>query len=359
MIVCSSFSATAFADQFDDQIAALKQQANSQQATANQFAAQASDYQTRVNQLNAQIGALQAQINLGQAEFNKVTSQIAANEANLADKKSVLGANLKSMYVDSTVTPLEMIASSSNLSEYFNQQQYQDTIKDKIQSAMADILATQIQLAAQKTQVEALLALQATQKQQLSATRAEANQLLAAASQSAATANAQVAASNGQINSLHAQQAAILAANSRKFSGSIPGASGGSGGACDNGNGNGGYPQSWCSAGQDAPGYGGAWGYNRECVSWAGWRRANMGRPLPTGWGNANTWTNNAISFGYTVNRTPEVGAVAQTNAGPYGHVAVVEAIQGDTVIVSEMNYDGDGHFRYGKYSKSYFNYIH
>ncbi|MBW4061895.1 CHAP domain-containing protein [Candidatus Saccharibacteria bacterium] len=358
-MVCSLFSSAALADQFDQQIAALKVQASQQQATANQYSAQANDYQARVQQLQAQMNALQAQINLNQAQYNQVTANIASNEAKLSSEKVALGDNLKSMYLDSSITPIEMIASSNNLSDYFNQQQYQDSIKNKIQSAMADILATQAKLADQKTQVTAILDNENTQNQQLAANQAEANQLLATAAQNVNAANAQVKQSNSQIASLKAQQAAILAANSRSFGGSIPGASSGSGGACDNGHGNGGYPSAWCSAPQDAYGYGGAWGLNRECVSWAGWRRASMGRAVPTGWGNANTWAGYARADGFRVDSTPEVGAIAQTSAGAYGHVAVVEAIQGDNVIVSEMNYDGYGHFRYGTYSKSYFNYIH
>jgi len=346
VVVCSSFSATALADQFDNQIAAAKQQANAQQAVANQFAAQANDYQTRVNQLNAQIGALQAQINLSQAQFNKVTSQIAANEADLADKKAVLGANLKSMYLDSSVTPLEMIASSSNLSDYFNQQQYQDSIKDKIQLAMADILATQKELGIQKTQVEALLAQQTSQQQQLASARAEANQLLATASQSAAAANAQVAASNAQIATLKAQQYAAIAAASRHISG---------------GSGCGGYPGSWCAAPQDSQVD--DWGmYNRECVSYAAWAASDrFGHYVPYwgGRGNAKQWPSNADAAGIPRDSNPRVGDVAIYMGGTYGHAMIVEQVNGSTVRVSSFNGDGTGHFSVDDWPVSLLTFIH
>jgi surface antigen len=52
-----------------------------------------------------------------------------------------------------------------------------------------------------------------------------------------------------------------------------------------------------------------------------------------------------ARSAGYLVDRNPEPGAVAQWNAysdawiGYYGHVAVVETVNGDgTITISEMN---------------------
>ncbi|HVQ44964.1 MAG TPA: CHAP domain-containing protein [Candidatus Saccharimonadia bacterium] len=353
-----SSAGPAFADSFDDQIAALKQQMSGQAQQAASLHTQANDYRSKVAELQAQSAALQTQINLNQALFNKVTANIAENEAKLAEQKTVLAANLKSMYLDSNVTPIEMLASSHNISEFLDQQQYQDRIKTKIQSAMADIQTLQQQLQGQREQVASILSGQKLQQQQLIASRNEINQLLALAQQNAGAADQQVKDSNTKIASLKSQQAAILAASSRSFNGSIPGASGGSGGACDNGHGNGGYPMLWCNAAQDYPGYGGPWGYNRECVSWAGWRRQQMGHPVYA-WGNANQWDDGARNAGYRVDSSPEVGAVAQTDAGYFGHVTVVEAIQGSNVIVSEMNYDGDGHFRYGSYPATYFKYIH
>lgn len=70
-------------------------------------------------------------------------------------------------------------------------------------------------------------------------------------------------------------------------------------------------------------------------------KRAQIGRPVGSFWGNAVTWASYARSSGYTVNNTPEVGAVLQ-NGGGYGHVAFVESVGGDgSVTVSEMNYAG------------------
>jgi len=70
-------------------------------------------------------------------------------------------------------------------------------------------------------------------------------------------------------------------------------------------------------------------------------KRAQIGRPVGSFWGNAVTWASYARSSGYTVNNTPAVGAVMQ-NGGGYGHVAFVESVGGDgTVTISEMNYAG------------------
>lgn len=351
-----SFTGTAYADSFDDQINALKAQAANQQSSADALHAQATNYQQQVAQYQAQINALNAQIAVGQAQVAKLNAQIADAQAKMAEQKSVLSADIKAMYLASGVTPLEMLASSKNISDFFDQQEYQDSIKNKIQTAMDQIIQLEAQLEGQQKNLLGILSAQNAQKQQLSATQSQMAALLATAQQSAAAADAQVTASNSQIASLRQQQAAALAAASRVFSGTIPGASGGSGGACDSGHGNGGYPMAWCNAPQDSittP-----WGYSRECVSWAGWRRSQLGRTA-YGWGNANQWASGARAAGLRVDSSPEVGAIAQTSAGPFGHVAVVEAIEGSTVVVSEMNYDDAGHYRLGAYPVSYFVYIH
>jgi surface antigen len=62
-------------------------------------------------------------------------------------------------------------------------------------------------------------------------------------------------------------------------------------------------------------------------------------RNVPCGWGNANTWYIRAQATGYKVGDTPKMGAIAWTDAGPYGQVAIVEGVNADgTVVISEMD---------------------
>jgi surface antigen len=354
--VFTFFTGVAHADQYDDQMTALKQQAAAQQQQANSFSAEAADYQSRVNQLNAQIAVVQTQININQAQYDKVTANIADNEIKLAENKSALGSNIKQMYLNSNVTPLEMIASSRNISDYFDDQQYQDSIKDKIRSAMAEVLAIQQNLAAQKTQVTAILTQQNMQKTDLASKRYEANQLLATAAHNADAANQQVKDSNAKAATLRAQQAVAIAAASRKAS-YVP-RSGGAGGACDIGQGNGGYPSVWCSAAQDS--MVDSWGmYSRECVSYAAWSATERGHHVPYGLGNANQWPSGARANGVAVDGNPEVGNVAIYMGGYYGHAMIVEAVHGNTVTVSSMNGDNYGHYMVNDWNSSSLVYLH
>lgn len=80
--------------------------------------------------------------------------------------------------------------------------------------------------------------------------------------------------------------------------------------------------------------------YYGECTWYAYNRRVELGLPVGSFWGNANTWAVNAAAAGYLVNHTPSVGAIFQTTAGYYGHVAIVESVNSNgTITISEMNY--------------------
>lgn len=58
--------------------------------------------------------------------------------------------------------------------------------------------------------------------------------------------------------------------------------------------------------------------------------------------GNAGTWLYHAKSMGYATSRTPSVGAIMVSSESWWGHVAIVEKVNGDgTFTVSEMNYKG------------------
>lgn len=82
-----------------------------------------------------------------------------------------------------------------------------------------------------------------------------------------------------------------------------------------------------------------AYGY---CTWYAYERRASMGRPVGSFWGNANTWAAAARSQGYGVDNEPSAGAVFQTSygGGGYGHVGIVERVDYDAGVVyySDMN---------------------
>ena len=105
--------------------------------------------------------------------------------------------------------------------------------------------------------------------------------------------------------------------------------------------------------------------YKGQCTSFVAWRLNNRNHIKFTntykgqGFRNANTWDNAARAAGISVTSTPRVGDVAQSNAGSYGHVAVVAKVNASTVVVEEYNYASRNHYGTRTVAKSAFNYIH
>ncbi|WP_326836122.1 CHAP domain-containing protein [Amycolatopsis rhabdoformis] len=117
------------------------------------------------------------------------------------------------------------------------------------------------------------------------------------------------------------------------------------------------YPAKWRNIPQDS--VVDDWNmYNRECVSWAAFTIDRHGESA-SNYGDAKYWDDNARKHGYRVDNTPTPGSIAQTDAGRYGHVAIVDSVHGSTVTVEDYNWNGDGHYLVHDLTKSDFRYLH
>ena len=101
-----------------------------------------------------------------------------------------------------------------------------------------------------------------------------------------------------------------------------------------------------------------------NCTWYAYERRAAIGRPVGSLWGNASNWAASASAAGYTVNKTPAPGAVFQYGGGygGYGHAGVVESVDSEYLYVTDMNYAGYNVITSRKIplsSTGHYNYIH
>lgn len=99
---------------------------------------------------------------------------------------------------------------------------------------------------------------------------------------------------------------------------------------------------------------------NTYTAGYCTWYVKNQRPDIPNGLGNANMWLRNARAAGMSTGSQPRVGAVAQTTAYGFGHVAIVTAVHGDgTITVSEMNFTGFNQVSSRTVSASAFNYIY
>lgn len=91
-------------------------------------------------------------------------------------------------------------------------------------------------------------------------------------------------------------------------------------------------------------GSGPVYGYNGYDFGNCTWYVATQ-IAVPSNWGNASSWAYYAALSGWNVSPVPTVGSIAQTSdaAGGEGHVGIVRAVNGNEVLVQDMNNYGDG----------------
>ncbi len=344
-VILFSQAAPALADQYDDKINALKRGIDAQRTQITQLKGQQNTLQNSLATLNAQIQETTDQMALTQARYDKTVTDITNTKQQIATKKALLGENLKTIYQDSQITTIEMLASSGNFGEFVDRAQYLQKMKDHTESTLSDLSTAKQHLDDQQTQLTTLLGQQKGLAYSLSQQKAQSANLLAQTQGQEANYQAKIQSDEAAVSKLRQQQAAEIAARQSRV----------------NYGGTGGYP--W--AGYALDGGVDPWGfYYRECTSYAAWRRANMGNAIPA-WGrmgpaDAKTWVGWARNFNMPVDGNPRVGDVAVLTAGRYGHVMIVEQVLGGGLIrVSQYNGNWDGRYSEATISTSGLYFIH
>jgi surface antigen/peptidoglycan hydrolase CwlO-like protein len=336
------------AQSLQEQINDLSDQNSQTQARVDALKVEASSYQETINALAAQINAYQREINQRQAESEQLKVQIAEKEIELTKQKGVLGDNIKSMYLEGDISTVEMLATSKDLSNYLDKQQYREVTSNSMKATLDKVTALKAELQTKNDEVQRIIKEQEQLKVAADTQKAEQDRLLGFNQSQQSEFNNQIKNNQSKIADLKRQQAIE---NARLF--------GGGGGML----GGGGYP--WGRApcfhnGQvegSCPNYdwsvnGSIWNWNlsgygyRNCTDWVAYRVEVAGGHVPGGLGHAKLWDDRAPSYGLTVSSVARVGAAAVSNNGYYGHVMYVEAVNSDgTIVVSDYNRAGTGKY--------------
>jgi len=336
------------ADQFDNQISALQQQNNAAQGNVDNLANQASSYQAEISQLQNQIDSMQAALNINEAKQASDEQQIASDQQKVTVNKQYLSDDIRTMYVDGQLSTIEELATSKNLSDYVNKEEYRTAVQDKVDNLIQQVANLESQLQAQKAQVDVLVNTEKQQQDQLTASQSQQQQLLSYNQSQQSQYNQQIQSNQSQIAVLRQEQ---IAAN-RKL------VTSGGGSVISSGSCGGSYPADAVNN------YGGHWGcdysldntldnwgmYNRECVSYTAWMVYKTYGYMPYwgGSGDANQWPADAEAAGISVGSTPKVGSVAIYMGGagdPWGHAMWVDSVNGNMITVSQYNLYYDGNY--------------
>lgn len=363
IIVTASFmwvNRPVSADQYDDKIRALQADMSRYQAESNRLNAEATTLANALAQITNEKNALQAQVNLSQNQYDQLLIKIAETEKQIADNQNALGSTLASLYVDDDISPIEMLASSKDISEFLNKQEFRNSIKKELSTTINRVRDLKTQLTTQKTEVETVLATQKTARDTLVAKESEQANLVAQTRNDEAAYQGLIQSSAKQIAEARATQAALTKRTvstggyNLLSSGLLPAyVTAEAYGMWNNSNcamsgymSTGGV-KNLSPSGKDGRGYG-----CRQCASYVAWK-INQEKGYWPSWGNASSFGSQGTST------SPKAGTVAVLYDGGPGHVAWVETdpyistigqLRGKSVIqISQYNFNyGAG---YGMYS--------
>jgi peptidoglycan hydrolase CwlO-like protein len=340
------------ADSYDDKIAALQQDINNFNAQATKLAAQADTLQVAVANLQSQVAVIQDQIDISQAQYDKLVIQIADTKQKIIDNQNALGKTIANMYVDDQVTPIEMLASSKNIGDYLDKQEYRSSVRSQLTSTITKVKDLKVQLDKQQADVKSVLDKQQAEKTSLAATQAQQQNLLNQTKGQEASYQQLVTSNKQKLDAVAAQQRAYYQSLLNSGKSGSSGVVGSFQYANWSGNmpcGTGGYP--YCGA-QDS--YSDPWGlYNRECVSYVAWAlSARFDKHVGnfSGSGNAYEWPSSAprYSGAFRVYDPQPGDAVVLPMMGgfsPLGHLMIVESVNGDWIHISQYNFYGTGQY--------------
>lgn len=341
----------AFADKYDDQMAALQREIDAYQAQADRLRKEADTLQNKIAQLSNRKASVQKKLDLSKAKYNKLKKQIKETEEKIQENRDALDLIISNLYVDSAITPLEALASSNNVGDLFDKQAYRESISDTLKTTIDDIKQLKQKLEQDKQEVKAVLDKQTAQRNSLAAIESQQQRLLA-------QTKGKEAAYKQQVNSARNELNATAERQRKYYEDILNGPGGGNSGTVGsfqytNWSGNqgcgGGYP--YCGP-QDSmvdP-----WQlYNRECVSYVAWAISQrFGKYVEgfNGEGNAYQWPYSAPKYSgaYRVGSPQPGDAVILPQSGdfaPIGHAMVVESVSGGTVHVSQYNFYGTGQY--------------
>jgi len=360
------------ADKYEEQIRALEEQNSVYQQRLNQLSTESATLARAVAEYQTKVGILQNQINISQNKYDKLNAQIEETTKKIKESSDNLGQTLADLYIDDLLSTVEILASSKNISDYLDKQEYRSSIRDNLVETIQQIKNLKIQLEKDKKDVELVLKDLNVQKNELVNKQNEQQNMLNATRGQESQYQTYLQNNKAEIQKIRDEQVAFYAsltsANSVVLKAGDPS--------------KGGYPAKWANSCLDC--LVDSWGmYNRECVSYTAWKVYQKYGNMPYWGGIGNAWqwafsgwastdyqnygaqvsssypnkkwhTSNAEAWGIPWGNRPKIGSVAVYN-GKWGHVAWVESISGDKVTVSQYNYGVSGAYSEMTVNSSFF----
>ena len=337
------------AEDIAKEIDALQLKINDANQKAEELKKSGDSIQAQLNIISSEKAAIEAEIRISKAQYEKLQLEIKQTEEDIKKGQKTLGETLAEMSIEESITPIERLAGSKNLSAALDNLEYQSSVKDALLKKVKEIKEKKSQLETKRDEVKQVLSSQETSEKKLQAKIAERDKMLQETRGEEAEYKKYIQSQNAEKSKLQEEQARLILEQSRRNASS--------GGSRDLGTA--GNEYSWgggCVVDQytyesnriDPLGYGCG-----QCVSYTAWRLYKETGFQANWWGNANMWPDEALRNGFKVGTTPRAGSIAVMYIGDYGHVAWVESVSGGNMVINQYNWPTPSNgYRWGEYSR-------
>ena len=348
-VINSPFVQARTAEDIAKEIDALQLKINDANQKAEELKKSGDSIQAQLNIISSEKAAIEAEIRISKAQYEKLQLEIKQTEEDIKKGQKTLGETLAEMSIEESITPIERLAGSKNLSAALDNLEYQSSVKDALLKKVKEIKEKKSQLETKRDEVKQVLGDQEASEKKLQAKIAEQNKMLQETRGEEVEYQKYIQSQNAEKSKLQEEQARLILEQSRRNASS--------GGSRDLGTA--GNEYSWgggCVVDQytyesnriDPLGYGCG-----QCVSYTAWRLYKETGFQAIWWGNANMWPAAARRNGFKVGTTPRAGSIAVMYVGVYGHVAWVESVSGGTMVISQYNWPTPSNgYRWGEYSR-------
>ncbi|MEI6267202.1 MAG: peptidoglycan DD-metalloendopeptidase family protein [bacterium] len=128
---------------------------NKNQATSekNTLISQVAAFDEQINGIQSEINASQARLDQLAQDISATNSKIESLKIELEKKKIVMGEYLRQLYINGQASQVQLILTSGSFSEFVDKSQYLSTMSDSVKEASDELIETNKELDATKTQL--------------------------------------------------------------------------------------------------------------------------------------------------------------------------------------------------------------
>lgn len=157
---------------------ALQAEIDANNAKLKELAFQERDVKSKIKQIELEIVQANMEIELTSLKLDEIDSLVASIQKELRYQRELLKSSIRELYKQSSVSDLELLASSEGFVDYMNGQAYLQDIRDGIQASALKISQAKKELQVQRLTQKNLFARQEAQRKILVQRRAEQENLL-------------------------------------------------------------------------------------------------------------------------------------------------------------------------------------